>query len=284
MLTSGDRMAVGIAYSQGLRPYMQDCFAIVFQYDLDPQVDFVGVFDGHDVFGERVAQYLAENLSGFVLEKLIKNNYRKKISVIQQAFLDFDQHMSALPMLEDVDNEVKGGSTAVCLWIRNNTIISANTGDSRAIMSINRQAVPITSDHKPYNRKEMLRISKAGGFVAGNRVQGVLAVSRSFGDYMFKKNPDVGFHAQMVTALPDVRIFEMDQNMEFIVLGSDGIWDVLSNQDIVDLIWEQIRQNKTLEDISYSVMKRCIASPESTRSGGRDNVTVLICVPLKKNN
>ena len=282
-LASGDRIAVGIAFSQGPRDYMQDCFAVVFQYDMDPSVDFMGVFDGHDIFGERVAQYLAENVSTFVLEKMLANDYKDKVAVIQKAFLDFDEHIASLKMLVDFDGEIKGGSTAVCLWIRENIIISANTGDSRAIMSINRRAVEITRDHKPYKKVETIRIKRAGGFVAANRVNGILAVSRAFGDFMFKTDKKLAKDKQLVTALPDVRIFEMDDNLEFIILASDGLWDCLSNQEAVDFVWSKIKQNQALEDIANGIMKKCVGV---TRRGpcGKDNVTVLICVPLRSGN
>ena len=279
-LVRGERIAVGIAYSQGMRDYMQDCLSFVFQFDMDPLVDFFGVFDGHDVFGEKVAQHLAENLGTFVLQRLLEHNYKDKVSVIQKCYLEMDKRMSALEMLVDSNGEIKGGSTAVCLWIRENTIISANTGDSRAIMSINRKAVEITRDHKPYKKIETIRIKKAGGFVTGGRVNGILAVSRTFGDYMFKRRKDLPPDKQMVTALPDVRIFEMDENLEFIILASDGVWDCLSNQEAVDFVWAKIKQNHALEDIANAMMKRCI----TPRKGpcGKDNVTVLICVPLRQ--
>ena len=280
MYTKGDRLAVGLAYSQGLRDYMQDCFAVVFQYELDPQVDFLGVYDGHDVFGERVSQYLAEQLSTYVLRKMINNNYQNLEKIIQSAFIEFDQYMSKLKLLEDTTGQLHGGSTAVCLWIRQNTIISANTGDSRAVMSIKGKAVPITFDHKPRLATEHQRIRKAGGFVQDDRVQGVLAVSRAFGDYMFKKTKGLSLSDQMVTALPDVRVIQMDKDLEFVVVGSDGLWDCFTNQQAVDMIWKMIKQNMSLDSIANAVMKSCIAKPGSMSPVGRDNITVIIAVPL----
>ena len=91
-----------------------------------------------------------------------------------------------------------------------------------------------------------MRIRRAGGFVVGQRVQGVLALTRSFGDFTFKQNPGLPPESQIITALPDVREFKVDNNrLDFVVLGSDGIWDVMSNQQVVDLVWSLIRKRKS---------------------------------------
>ncbi len=62
----------------------------------------------------------------------------------------------------------------------------ANVGDSRAVVSVQGEAVVVTEDHKPSRREEKCRIVRAGGYVSNDRVMETLAVARSFGDFGFK--------------------------------------------------------------------------------------------------
>lgn len=84
--------------------------------------------------------------------------------------------------------------------------------------------MPLSVDHKPNLREERLRIEDAGGVVvwAGTwRVSGVLAVSRAFGDRPLKR---------YVIPTPDVREEALSSRDDSVILASDGVWDVLSNQ------------------------------------------------------
>ena len=85
-------------------------------------------------------------------------------------------------------------------------------------------AVPLSIDHKPNSKEERQRIENAGGVVvwAGTwRVGGVLAVSRAFGDRPLKR---------FVIPTPDIKQEQLTSDDEFIILASDGLWDVVSNQ------------------------------------------------------
>ena len=75
-LLNGRNWTVAAASSQGKRPYMQDVFAIVLQHDADRETDFMGVFDGHGVNGEKVAHFVGRKLGDQVLRALIKDNYQ----------------------------------------------------------------------------------------------------------------------------------------------------------------------------------------------------------------
>lgn len=81
-----------------------------------------------------------------------------------------------------------------------------------------------SEDHKPENQVEIDRITKAGGTIQMGRVNGGLNLTRSFGDYDYKKNTSLGYDEQMITCKPDIREVEITENDEFIILGCDGIW------------------------------------------------------------
>lgn len=92
----------------------------------------------------------------------------------------------------------------------------------------------MSCDHKPIDVSEKARIEKAGGTVsnAGGvpRVNGNLNLSRAIGDLKYKANDELPPEAQVITAHPDVRVFELSAADHFFLLACDGIWDVLSNQ------------------------------------------------------
>lgn len=77
----------------------------------------------------------------------------------------------------------RAGTTAVVLLMTKDKYYVANIGDSRAVLCRSRQAIPLSTDHKPDNPSEHNRIQKAGGFVTEGRVNGTLSLSRSFGDF-----------------------------------------------------------------------------------------------------
>ena len=112
----------------------------------------------------------------------------------------------------------------------------ANTGDSRAVLARGGQAVTLSNDHKPYLPGEKERIEKAGGQVKFNRVNGDLAVSRALGDFVYKRCESVAFKEQAVTAFPEIIVEEREESDQFIVLACDGIWDVMSSQEVVEKV------------------------------------------------
>jgi protein phosphatase 1G len=96
------------------------------------------------------------------------------------------------------------------------------------------QAVALSIDHKPMSTDERDRIEAAGGTVneVGGvaRVNGNLNLSRAIGDLKYKTNERLPPEKQVITAHPDVRIFELTREDRFFILACDGVWDVLTNQ------------------------------------------------------
>ena len=84
---------------------------------------------------------------------------------------------------------------------------------------------------------EKKRIFNAGGFVANNRVNGDLAVSRSFGDFDYKTNRDLPSIAQQVSCEPDVRMIPRSDTDNYLIFACDGIWDAIPDpQECVDIV------------------------------------------------
>lgn len=85
-------------------------------------------------------------------------------------------------------------------------------------------AVALSEDHKPESPIEEARVKKAGGTISMGRVNGGLNLTRSFGDFDYKRNDKLGYDEQMITCKPDIKEFERKITDQFILLGCDGIW------------------------------------------------------------
>jgi len=183
------------------------------------------------------------------------------------------------------------GCTCVVCLVRPDAIVVANTGDSRAVLSRSRQAVPLSEDHKPNLPAESERIRRAGGSVYRQqvgptvqfRVNGNLNLSRSIGDLQYKKNPQLSPAEQMICSTPDVVTFRREAGDEFLIVACDGIWDVLGSQDAVDFVHERLphrlRTGRPLSGIMEEMLDYCISPDLSLTHGiGGDNMTAMLVV------
>ena len=233
---------------QGKRDYMEDN---VFYFN-NNYLHFSSIFDGHG--GDECSLFLRKNLfqnfqKTINKQKKIKSSLITTFAKLNETFLNRNVH---------------SGSTCNTLIINKkiNKFYVANVGDSRAIICDKYgKAHTISKDHKPTDKKERNRIIKSGGYVEYNRVNGILAMSRAFGD----KNI-----AKYITAVPD--IFEgLLQNINYIVQGSDGLYDVLTNQAICNFINNLIKHKVSLNRIPKMLIRHAIDVKKST-----DNVSVII--------
>ncbi|XP_022723796.1 probable protein phosphatase 2C 76 isoform X3 [Durio zibethinus] len=152
------------------------------------------------------------------------------------------------------------GSTASTAVLVGNHLYVANVGDSRTIISRAGIAIPLSEDHKPNRSDERKRIENAGGVVmwAGTwRVGGVLAMSRAFGNRMLK---------QFVVAEPEIQDKEIDEEFELLVLASDGLWDVVPNEDAVSLARAEEEPETAARKLTETAFTR----------GSADNITCIV--------
>ncbi len=276
-LFTNDMVILGVAFAQGGRDYMQDAFSINLNTKAKGEdIAFMGVFDGHGPNGENVARFIAYNLSEEVLEQY--NSGQSFPQSIETACLLLDDRMRRTKKLMDEEGTVIGGTCCNAIWIKGKKIYSCNVGDSRFIVAYNEKAVAITEDHKPHIGSERIRIYQAGGHVSDQRVNGVLGVARSFGDYMFKQDDKKEAHEQLVTCLPDVRTVDIDSSIDFMVLASDGIWDMMTNQETVDFIIERMHKTVPLDQIGEELIDNCRIPIDPATGLGADNMTVIIAV------
>ena len=122
---------------------------------------------------------------------------------------------------------------------------------------------------------ENARIVGAGGFVEFGRVNGNLALSRAIGDFEFKQNHSLPAEEQIVTADPEIISHDVTGEEEFLVLACDGIWDCLSNQQVVDFVRRSLSQGKECKEICELIMDKCLAPDSEIGGVGCDNVSAV---------
>ncbi|XP_028405712.1 probable protein phosphatase 2C T23F11.1 isoform X2 [Dendronephthya gigantea] len=271
-LLSSKEYLVGASSMQGWRVNMEDALTAILALEEDKDVSFFAVYDGHG--GAQVANYCGK----YVHSKLANDpafSEGRIEDAIKRSFLSIDEDMQNDSDLKDD----MAGSTAIVVVIKDGKIFCGNVGDSRSVASVRGNVQELSYDHKPSNDEETRRIVAAGGWVEFNRVNGNLALSRALGDFCFKKNVQKSAEEQIVTAWPDVIIRDLTSDHEFIVLACDGIWDVLSNEEVVDFVRCRIAQGMKPDMICEELLTRCLA-PDCDMGGlGCDNMTViLVCL------
>ncbi|XP_042031467.1 probable protein phosphatase 2C 59 isoform X2 [Salvia splendens] len=204
--------------------------------------------------GARAAEYVKQNL----FSNLIK--HPKFISDTKSAISDAYSHTDSEFLKSENNQNKDAGSTASTAILVGDRLLVANVGDSRAVVCRGGNAFAVSRDHKPDQTEERQRIEDAGGFVmwAGTwRVGGVLAVSRAFGDRQLK---------QYVVADPDIQEEKVDDTLEFLILASDGLWDVVTNEEAVSM-------TKPIPD-PEDAAKRLVQ--EANQRGSGDNITIVV--------
>ncbi|KAK4412653.1 putative protein phosphatase 2C 6 [Sesamum alatum] len=255
---------------------------------------FFGVYDGHG--GSQVANYCRDRIHSALTEELEiimtnmndgsnKNNceelWRRSFT---KCFIKVDDEIGGRARLEPVAPETVG-STAVVAIVCSSHIIVANCGDSRAVLCRGKQPMALSVDHKPNREDEYARIEAAGGKVIqwnGHRVFGVLAMSRSIGDRYLKP---------WIIPDPEVMFVPRAREDECLILASDGLWDVMTNEEVCDmarkriLLWHKNNGATLPSERGEGIDPAAQAAAEylsnrALQKGSKDNISVVV-VDLK---
>ena len=176
------------------------------------------------------------------------------------------------------DEELAGseactGTTAVAALVQPTHILVANTGDSRAVLLRGAQAVALSDDHKAEREDERARVEAAGGHVVswnGPRVMGVLSMSRALGDHFLRP---------YVIPDPELTLTPRAPEDRLLILASDGLWDVLSNQEacnIAKFALKKARESgvKSGKEAAQLAAVRLVKTALGKGSG--DNISVIV--------
>lgn len=242
-------LSYGLSAMQGWRAQMEDDHVNLLSLPGLPDLSLFGVYDGHG--GDMVAHYVAKHFPArLVAAEPFAAGMPAADDLVDRARRAFEESVMGIDaeirQLQEVESgQDQSGTTSVMTLVSATQIICANTGDSRACLSRDGVAVPLSNDHKPFNPGEKERIENAGSHVKFNRVNGDLAVSRALGDFVYKRCETVTAERQAVTALPEFMVeARQPAKDEFIVLACDGIWDVMSSQEVVEKVGEMLREGR----------------------------------------
>jgi serine/threonine protein phosphatase PrpC len=251
----------------------------------------MGVCDGHGIFGQDISSYLVnnlpQNLNNEFINKNIKNLSMEKLSTLNPILEStFKQTNINLNTDERIDSTFSG-STCVTALFTPTRLICINVGDSRCIMGkLNNNkwiSKNLTRDHKPSEPDEMDRIIAAGGYVEpyrdndGNFVGPErvwkkeedgpgLAMSRSFGDEIA--------HCVGVIVNPEINEYQFLNEDKFFILASDGLWEFISSEEVVNIVKDFYLENDIEGAITYlykEASKRWIMEEEVI-----DDITIIL--------
>ena len=246
------------------RPEMQDFHCIKKFFGKNLNQSYFAIFDGHG--GKDVAEYLSLNFHKFLINELNYELSEKNISKIENSIkIAFQKIDNEILLNPNISNNI--GSTATIIFIynfnqKNRILICANIGDSKGYLITKNNIKLITKEHKCDDLNEVKRIKESGGLVFQGRVYGTLMLTRSLGDKEMKKYG--------VIPLPDFYVKKIDEKDIFCVIGSDGIWDVIEEEELLNISKEKISS----DEFAKKIIK--ISEERDTR----DNAS---CIVIKLN-
>ena len=255
-----------------------------------PNLGYFAIFDGHG--GESIAEYLKNNF----LDCLLKNkNFPTEIKLaLTQSFEKIEEDIFQLNKNKSINEIDRTGSCALIAIITDTKIYIANLGDSRAIMSINQgsKAIQLTVDHKPNNLKEYERVIKAGGKiyvedeypedesgkyneddlkfinnksdfdkykndkeVLYRHYPSDLSIVRALGDLHIKRK-EFGGQPKGIIGVPEIFEFDHSQRNDFIIMGSDGIFDFNTNEQIMNAAWYIFKNKATINNYDLNELTK----------------------------
>ena len=228
---------------------------INFMENKNHSISLFAIYDGHN--GKFVSEYLNKNLPKILYSKIEKNEYQIEKS-INETFKEINLNLEKIP------NAKETGSTATLIIIDNNILYCANVGDSECYYITKDKIIQMTKLHNCKNIEEIERVKNNKGLFFNNRIFGSLSLTRSIGDTDYK---EFG-----VSGIPNIKKEILTENYsKFIILGSDGVWDVIDESYLNQIEKENgilLNAKDFCEKIvSYSIEK-----------GTQDNIS---CVVIK---
>lgn len=235
-----------------------------------PRADSVyAIYDGHS--GPQVALLASKKLHRYALKSASYAAGDTKAALVE-AFALTESDCARLHTAQ----RCSAGTTAAVAIVDNERgrLHVANVGDTEALL-VHRQPMPqcwqlLTRKHKPSDPDEQARIDAAGGFVASDRVMGMLAVSRALGDPSYKL-PSCRYNADLVSSEPHCVSVDLHPERDLcVLLACDGFWDVVTYEQGADLVRRELMNGTNPRDAAEKLVKHAL------KQGTTDNVTVIV--------
>ncbi|XP_058090581.1 probable protein phosphatase 2C 27 [Magnolia sinica] len=219
---------------------------------------FYGVFDGHGGFD--AASFVRKNILKFIIEDSYFSTSVEK--AIKSAYVKADHAFADAHSLDS-----SSGTTALTALIFRRTMLIANAGDCRAVLGKRGRAIELSRDHKPNCTSERLRIEKLGGIIYDGYLNGQLSVARALGDWHMKGPKG---SACPLSAEPELKETTLTEEDEFLIMGCDGLWDVMSSQCAVTIVRKELMVHNDPGRCSRELVR------EALKRNTCDNLTVIV--------
>jgi len=250
---------------QGFRVEMEDHHTICLRLPHHQNHAFIGLYDGHS--GSAASKFLSHKFWREIdcLNEITKTNLDDIVRKMDQQWSKDARSTEGSTVLFAVVERPKDNSKSY-------KVLVGWAGDSRAIAVKDGDLVSLSIDHKPSNPIEQARIEHANGWVSNDRVDGELAVSRSFGDWNKKddNNGTLKYHELKVTAVLEFMEIELSPG-DLLLLSCDGLTEQLENKDIFDKLLELKKDYPDDADVVLNgLMQRALTS------GSKDNMSTIL--------
>ncbi|BAF18885.1 probable protein phosphatase 2C 54 isoform 1 [Oryza sativa Japonica Group] len=250
----------------GGRQYMEDTHVCItdlaknfgYQSVDNEAISFYGVFDGHG--GKDAAHFVRDNLPRIIVEDADFPLELEK--VVRRSFVHADNQFAKTTL--------SSGTTALTAMIFGRTLLIANAGDCRAVLSRCGTAIEMSVDHRPCSLSEKLRVESLGGYVDDGYLNGLLGVTRALGDWHLEGMKEAGNPGGPLSAEPELKMITLTKDDEFLIIGSDGIWDVFSNQNVVDFARRRLQEHNDVKSCCREIVE------EAIKRGATDNLTAVL--------
>jgi serine/threonine protein phosphatase PrpC len=244
-----------------IKEQMEDFCKVHTDFLGDKNILLLTLFDGHT--GSIVAKSSIDLYPEILKEEFKKigddktkmtEAFQNSIKILDEKFTEYNEE----------------GSTAVivylCIEESKKVLYSVNVGDSRAVVVRNSSAERLSYDHKCSDLNEKTRVKKEGGIIINGRLAGSLAITRSLGDYSLKNN------VCKLISEPYIKRYEITEDDLWIVVASDGIWDVINEEKLVEFFADQKDENPngSTQKITENLVNYAI------EEGSRDNISSII--------
>jgi len=241
----------------------------------ETRVSFFTVCDGHG--GVQAADFVNNHLFDNIIAH--SSFLEDTETAILTGFAQTEAAFCKFVKEEEIDGMI--GTTVTAVLIIENQLYVANLGDSEAVLCSGGQDHLLTEAHIPSNLQEEERVIQAGGLMVSDK-RGTkrlghpawnpklvnIGVTRAIGDYFFKNEEYVGKRQSGLISVPSIKKWNLTTEDQFLVIASDGFWDVVKHKEAVDYI------NRNIELDSDTICKQLLELSSSRRSN--DNITVLL--------
>ena len=190
------------------------------------------------------------------MKKTINSKYNSRFTqILKDSIENIDKYF------ENSEEAKQCGSTGTIVVVNNRSIYCANVGDSKCYYINETEAIQLTEDHNCNNKVEVDTLKSKGVIVFQGRVYGSLNLTRSFGDTDFKKDG--------ITATPYIKkIFSDKNDVKYLVIASDGIWDVVDNKKLFQ-ISKELKEG-TSEEFCNNLVDYAL------KNNSNDNISCII--------